>query len=214
MLLDGIGLWSDVVNGDCAGKAAIFLDRDGVIVEEVNYLGRVEDMRPLPDAAKAISHCNSNNIPVVLITNQSGVGRGYFDWTAFQLVQTALSASLAKDGAHLDAVFACAYHGDGMGSYRIADHPWRKPNPGMICAAAERMQLDLRRSWVIGDRADDLAAGRRAGLSGGILVTTGHGIGEQTGALALADKQFIVGISESLSSAIKVAIDALRPDQR
>jgi D-glycero-D-manno-heptose 1,7-bisphosphate phosphatase len=211
MDIDGIGLWCDVVSNDCAGRPGVFLDRDGVIVEEVDYLGRAEDVRLLSGAAAAISHFNRKNIPVVVVTNQSGVGRGYYDWPAFQAVQAMLSALLASDGAYIDAVFACAYHGDAKGPYQVTDHFWRKPNPGMILAAAERMQLDLTKSWVVGDRASDLAAGRAAALAGGVLVATGHGKGEQTSALALAHEQFIVRTSANLSSAVEVLADALCP---
>jgi D-glycero-D-manno-heptose 1,7-bisphosphate phosphatase len=211
MDIDEIGLWCEVVSGGCARRPGVFLDRDGVIVEEVNYLGRAEDVRLLPGAAAAIGHFNRKNIPVVVVTNQSGVGRGYYDWPAFQAVQAVLSASLADDDAHIDAVFACAYHGDAKGPYQVADHFWRKPNPGMILAAAERMQLDLAKSWVVGDRASDLAAGRAAALAGGVLVATGHGKGEQTSALALAGEQFIVRTSATLSTAVDVLIDALCP---
>jgi D-glycero-D-manno-heptose 1,7-bisphosphate phosphatase len=209
--VDEIGLWCDVVSGGCAGRPGLFLDRDGVIVEEVNYLGRAEDVRVLPGAAAAISHFNRKSIPVVVVTNQSGVGRGYYDWPTFQAVQAALSASLAEDGAHIDAVFACAYHGDAKGHYQVADHFSRKPNPGMILAAAERMQLDLPKSWIVGDRASDLAAGRAAALAGGVLVATGHGRGEQTSALALACERFIVKNLPDLSSAVEVLVDALCP---
>jgi D-glycero-D-manno-heptose 1,7-bisphosphate phosphatase len=209
MVIDGIGLWCDVVSGDYAGRPGIFLDRDGVIVEEVDYLGRAEDVRLLPGAAAAIGHCNRKNIPIVLVTNQSGVGRGYYDWSAFRAVQAALAALLAKDGAHVDAVLACAYHGDAKGPYQIADHFWRKPNPGMILTAAERMQLDLAKSWIIGDRASDLAAGRAAALRGGVLIKTGHGRNEEAAALVLTDERYSVKMCSTPADAIAVAVNLL-----
>jgi D-glycero-D-manno-heptose 1,7-bisphosphate phosphatase len=80
--------------------------------------------------------------PVVLVTNQCGIARGYFDWDGFRAVQAALSAELATASAHLDAVLACAYHADGNESSRNVNHSWRKPNPGMIFAARDCMETD------------------------------------------------------------------------
>ena len=107
-LVDRVGLWCEIGGRSFAGRAAIFLDRDGVIVEEVNYLGRAQDLKMLPGAAMAIGRCNRLGIPVVVVTNQSGIGRGYYDWSGFRAVQAALSAALAKEDAHIDAVLACA----------------------------------------------------------------------------------------------------------
>lgn len=84
---------------------------------------------------------------------------------------------LAQEGAHLDAVYAAAHHAQGVGSYAVADHPDRKPNPGMLQRAAEEHALDLSRSWMVGDKAIDVEAGRRAGCRT-CLVTTGYGAGE------------------------------------
>ena len=164
------GLWCEVDAAVPPGRAALFLDRDGVIVTDTHYLCRVEDMRMIAGAAAAIARCNALQIPVVVVTNQAGIGRGYYDWDAFHAVQGALKAALAADGAHLDGVVACAYHADGQAPLRVDNHPWRKPNPGMIVEAARRMQLDLPRSWIVGDRAHDLAAGAAARLAGGTLL--------------------------------------------
>jgi D-glycero-D-manno-heptose 1,7-bisphosphate phosphatase len=213
-LVDQVGLWCEISGRDCAGRAAIFLDRDGVLVEEVNYLGRANDMRMLSGAGRAIGRCNRLGIPVVLVSNQSGVGRGYFGWSEFQEVQAALVAALAKEGARFDAVLACAYHADAKERYRVADHAWRKPNPGMILAAGERMGLDLARSWIIGDRASDLAAGRAAGLAGGVLVGTGYGASEQSEALALANERFVVRMAATLEDAVSVPIDLVHTAAR
>ena len=180
MTNEDAGLWCEVDAAVPSGRAALFLDRDGVIVTDTHYLCRVEDMRMIAGAAAAIARCNALQIPVVVVTNQAGIGRGYYGWDAFHAVQGALKAALAADGAHLDGVLACAYHADGRAPLRVDNHPWRKPNPGMIVEAARRMQLDLPRSWIVGDRAHDLAAGaaarpcrrhvaggRRAGAAGG-----------------------------------------------
>jgi len=135
------------------------------------------------------------------VTNQSGIGRGYYDWSGFQAVQAAISAALAAAGGQFDAVLACAYHSDANDAYRIADHPWRKPKPGMILEAVRRMRLDPRRSWIIGDRADDIEAGQKAALAGGVIVLTGHGHNEQAAALCHASDRFAVETSPTLADA-------------
>jgi D-glycero-D-manno-heptose 1,7-bisphosphate phosphatase len=201
-LSDVSGLWSEVMPGNFTGRPALFLDRDGVIVEDTHYLGRPEDMRMVAGATAAIARCNGFGIPVVLVSNQSGIARGLYDWKGFAAVQAALATALKQDGARLDAVFACAHHADGQTPFNISDHPWRKPNPGMIVAAGERMKLDLSRSWIVGDRASDIAAGRAAHLAGGILVSARDPDPELQPAEALASKQFTVDIKASLADAV------------
>ncbi len=205
-LIDGVGLWCEIGGNQYAGRPAIFLDRDGVIVEDIGYLGRVRDLRMLRGAAEAIARCNRLGIPIVLVSNQSGIGRGYYGWGDFDAVQAALVAALAKEGGHLDAVLACAYHADAQGPYQVSGHPWRKPKPGMILEAAERMRLDLANSWIIGDRASDLAAARAASLRGGVLVADSHSSDEREAALALADEKFTVKISSRLADAVEVPL--------
>lgn len=200
MIVDESGLWCEIGSADGAGRPALFLDRDGVIVADTHYLGRAEDLRLLDGAASAIARCNALAIPVVLVTNQSGIARGYYDWDGFRNVQAALSAALADAGARLDAVLACAYHADGRAPFRVADHPWRKPNPGMILAAGDRMGLDLPRSWIIGDAVHDVAAGVAAGIAGGVLVTSEQR--DMQAARALATPRFLVATAPSLAEAV------------
>jgi D-glycero-D-manno-heptose 1,7-bisphosphate phosphatase len=201
-LIDHVGIWCEVGSGDFAGRPALFLDRDGVVVEDVDFLSRAEDIRVTAGAAPAIACCNRLGLPVVLVTNQSGIGRGYYDWTAFHAVQAAISAVLAGAGARFNAVLACAYHADAQGPFRVADHPWRKPRPGMILEAVRRMGLDPGRSWIIGDRASDLEAGRAAALAGGVLVLTRHGIRERDIASRHASNDYAVEISPDLPEAV------------
>ncbi len=197
------GCWASVGARRFEGRGALFLDRDGVVVEEVGYLSRPKDMVLEDGAAETIAAFNRMGVPVVLVTNQSGVARGYFGWPAFEAVQQALADRLAAAGAHLDAVFACGYHESGQGFLAMADHPWRKPAPGMFLAAAERMDLDLSRSLIVGDRAQDLAAGRAAGLVAGLHVATGHGdAAEQAAAAALNGPAFEVGLAANVGGAL------------
>ena len=212
MAIDDPGLCCQTGDADWAFRAALFLDRDGVIVADTGYLGRAEDVRLLGGAAAAIGRCNALGIPVVVVTNQSGIGRGYYDWSGFAAVQATLVAALAGAGARLDAVLACAYHADGKEPLRVAAHPWRKPKPGMILAAAERMNLDLSRSWIVGDKADDLAAGAAAGLAGGTLLITDDGAGQQLPDPKRAD--FSVTAAASLSDAVAVLIKTGRLTSR
>ncbi len=192
--LDGDDVWCQVT-GPCASvepRPALFLDRDGVIVDEVLYLHRVEDLALLPGAAETIRAANHLGVPVVMVTNQAGIARGYYGWKEFDDVQNALFSSLGRLDARIDGVFACPH-------YPV--HPARKPQPGMLIRAAEAMHIDLGRSWIVGDKASDLQAGRAAGLSGGVLVMTGHGPAHQEPAMALRTSSFEVRIGRSISGA-------------
>lgn len=207
-LIDDLGLWCDTGAADWAFRAALFLDRDGVIVADTGYLGRAEDVCLLDGAAGAIACCNGLRIPVVVVTNQSGIARGYYEWSGFHAVQAAVCAALNDAGARLDAVLACAYHADGKAPLRRAAHPWRKPKPGMILAAAERMNIDLSRSWIVGDKAEDLAAGAAAGLAGGTLLGSDEGAQRQTS--GLGSPHFVVTKAATLAAAVTALLEAGR----
>lgn len=176
------------------GKPCLFLDRDGVLVEETNYLHRTDDVAIIAGVPDAIAQVNSLGIPVVMVTNQAGIGRGYYNWAQFIEVQTFILEQCAKRGAHYDMVLACAYHADGIPPYDQAAHQWRKPGCGMLEEAANTLGVDLSRSHIIGDTLADLGAGAQAGLSGGTLVATGHGEREwRTGGEAAFDRYRSVG---------------------
>jgi len=155
-------------------KPAVFLDRDGTLNEEVDYLCRPEDLAMIPGAAAAVAKLNARGVPVVVVTNQSGIGRGKYGWADFAAVMSRMGTLLALENAWIDAVYASPHHELGQGEYAVADHPDRKPNPGMLMRAAEEYGLDLSRSWMVGDKAVDLEAGRRAGCRVA-LVRTGYG---------------------------------------
>jgi D-glycero-D-manno-heptose 1,7-bisphosphate phosphatase len=158
-----------------AGRPGLFLDRDGVLVEEINYLHRPEDVVFISGAYLSIARANRVGVAIVMVTNQAGIARGLYTWDDFLAVQRCIYTHCALHGARFDMVLACAYHIDGIGDYAIANHPWRKPAPGMLLEAARVLEVDLGRSFIIGDSLSDLAAGRAAGLPGGALVRTGHG---------------------------------------
>lgn len=141
-------------------QPALFLDRDGVIVEEVDHLHRPEDVRLLDGAAALIRRANELRIPTIVITNQAGVGRGMYDWAAFLRVTATIDEALARQGARIDAVYACPFHHEGVAPYRHPNHPARKPNAGMFHRAAEECRIDLGGSWFVGDHSDDILAAR------------------------------------------------------
>lgn len=155
-------------------KAAVFLDRDGTLNEEVGYLHRPEEVMLIPGAAQAVARLNSLGVPVVVVTNQAGIGRGKYGWEDFRAVTVRIAELLAAESAHLDAVYAAPHHERGIGEFRHPDHPDRKPNPGMLLKAAAEHGLDLAASWMIGDKELDLQAGRSAGCRTA-LVLTGYG---------------------------------------
>lgn len=200
-LIDGIGLWREVLRppGDGAPRPALFLDRDGVIVDETGYLHKPNEVSLIPGAAETITACNRAGVPVIVVTNQSGVGRGYYGWDDFAAVQRQIVALLEERKASLDCVLACAYHGAAQGAFAVADHPWRKPGPGMVLAAAEVWPVDLARSWIVGDHASDMAAGKAAGLACGVHVLTGHGQDERAAAGALDADDFAVHFADSVA---------------
>lgn len=163
-------------------RPALFLDRDGTVNEEVDYLSDPGQLVLIPGAAAALARVNALGIPVVVVTNQSGIGRGKYDWEDFGAVMDRMTVLLGEADAWVDAVYAAAHHAKGQGDYAVADHPDRKPNPGMLQRAAAEHHLDLARSWMVGDKEIDLEAGRRAGCRVA-LVRTGYGAGVD-GALA------------------------------
>ncbi len=183
-------------------RPALFLDRDGCVVVEAHYLHKAEDVELIEGASDVIARANALNIAVVFVTNQAGIGYGYFDWPDFFKVQSKIISELENNGAHVDGVYACPFHIKGQPPYQHPDHPSRKPNPGMIVSAAEDMNLDLGRSWIVGDRAGDLEAGLNAGLTGGIQVATGHGMrdDERETALNLETNKFRALVADSIAN--------------
>lgn len=155
-------------------KAALFIDRDGTLNEEVDYLHRPEEAVLTRQAGQAIARVNALGIPVLIVTNQAGIGKGKFGWEDYEAVMQRLGVLLAEHGAHIDDAYVCPFHPEALDEYRHDDHPERKPNPGMILKAAGEHGIDLARSWMIGDKLIDLEAGRNAGCRVA-LVRTGYG---------------------------------------
>lgn len=159
------------------GDPAVFIDRDGTLNEEVGYVNHPRRLRLLPRSAEAIRRLNRSGLKAVMVTNQSGVARGYFSEEVLHAVNEALVSQLKAEGAYLDGLYVCVHHPtEGEPPYR-ARCDCRKPEPGLLHRAAADLGLDLSRSWVVGDKISDVVTGRRVGASP-ILVLTGYGLGE------------------------------------
>lgn len=161
-----------------AQRRAVFLDRDGTINEEKEYLYRPEEFVLLSGVPGAVRALNEAGFMVVVITNQSGIGRGYYNEEALQVLHAHMDAELAKHGAAVDAYYFCPHHPEhGTGPYH-QECSCRKPLPGMLMTAAADLQLDLSASFMIGDKISDMEAGLKAGCRP-ILVRTGYGKEEE-----------------------------------
>ena len=146
-------------------RPALFLDRDGVLNEDRGYVHRWEDFCWIPGAREAVAAFNARGWWVFLVTNQSGVGRGYYPEADVLALHARMEADLAAAGARIDAFYYCPFHPEALEDrYRHPDPPDRKPNPGMLLRAMADWPVDAARSVMVGDKAIDLEAGRRAGV--------------------------------------------------
>jgi D-glycero-D-manno-heptose 1,7-bisphosphate phosphatase len=166
------GLWVERIRSRVfpANAPALFLDRDGTINVDTGYPDDPADIVLRPEILPVIRTANLAGLPAIIVSNQSGIARGYFGWPEFAAVNARLLALLEAEQCRIDMVFACAYHSSGSGELAIGDHPMRKPNPGMLLRARDLLGVDIGRSIIVGDKADDMEAGRRAGLVEGWLV--------------------------------------------
>lgn len=159
-------------------KSAVFLDRDGVLNIEAGYLYRVEDLQLIPGAAQAVRRLNEQNLFCTLVSNQSGPARSYYGADHVDALHQRLVHLLQTEAdAHLDALYYCPYlspESGGINPDFTRWSTWRKPNTGMLVAAAWEHDLDLRQSFMVGDKATDVDLAHNAGCTG-ILVQTGFG---------------------------------------
>ena len=160
-----------------ARRPALFIDRDGTLTEEVGYVNHPSRLRLLPRSAEAIRRLNEAGIAAVVATNQAGIARGYFSEEVMHAVHERLLRELKDAGAHLDGLYVCPHHPtEGAPPFR-ADCDCRKPKPGLLLRAAHDLDLDLRDSAMVGDKASDLLVAPAVGARA-ILVLTGYGQGE------------------------------------
>jgi D-glycero-D-manno-heptose 1,7-bisphosphate phosphatase len=144
-----------------ASRAAAFLDRDGTIIEDLDYISRPEDVRLLPGAAEAIAMLNETGVPVIVVSNQSGIGRRYFGYQDFERVQAKVDELLRANGARLDGTYICPHAPDEK-----PPCPCRKPKVELFERAARDYDLDLAHSWYVGDKWRDIEPSRTLGGSG------------------------------------------------
>lgn len=158
-------------------RPAFFLDRDGTISHEVGYINHVSRLELFPWAIDAVERLHEAGFLAVVVTNQSGVARGYFSEDLVREVHAKLQAELARGGVQLDAIYYCPHHPrEGQPPYRV-ECECRKPKPGMLHRAAQELGIDLSRSVLVSDKYEDVAMAHGLGLRG-VLVLTGYGRGE------------------------------------
>lgn len=200
------GLWVERVGDETfpQGTPALFLDRDGTINVDTGYPDTPTEVVLSHQIVPVIAVANRSGVPVIVVTNQSGIARGYYGWREFAAVNRRVLDLLDENGCSVDMVLACAYHEAGKGALGVADHPMRKPNPGMLLLAAERLAIDLSGSLIVGDKPDDMEAGRRAGLSAGWLIGGGAYGGEGFALERLDDEAGQGGLTKAIEALQRV----------
>ncbi|HIJ78188.1 MAG: HAD-IIIA family hydrolase [Desulfobulbaceae bacterium] len=188
-------------------RPAVFLDRDGTINEQMGYINHITRFVMLPRAAAGIRLLNEQSIPVVVVTNQSGLARGYFPESLVGEVHAKMNKELAAAGAHVDGIYFCPHHPEAKEErFRLACD-CRKPKIGLFTEAARELDLDLAGSYVVGDRWSDLKAAA-ACKAKGLLVLSGYGRGDRE---YIGPHQQIqpVSVAEDLYDAARWIIDDL-----
>jgi D-glycero-D-manno-heptose 1,7-bisphosphate phosphatase len=175
---------------------AVFVDRDGTVIEETGYLSDPDKVKVLHNASQALGRLNRMGVPVIVISNQSGVARGMFTVEDVERVNQRMRDLLATEGAFVDAIYFCTHHPD----YDI-ECDCRKPRPGLLIAASNELGISLSQSFMVGDKLIDIQAGKAAGTSS-VFVRTGDGEKElrkaSAGIAVVADR-----ICEDLSEAVE-----------
>lgn len=182
-------------------KRFVLLDRDGTINVEREYLDNPDGVELLPNAVKGLRRMQEAGLGLVIVTNQSGIARGYFTLSQAHAVNDRLLSLLREDGVHIDGVYMCP-HAPGAGC------ACRKPAPGMAYEAAKNLRFDLGDAFVVGDKAIDMAMGRRVG-STTIMVQTGYGLEQARD--AAEDTDFCV---DDLAAACRSIMPLLKPNRR
>ena len=172
-------------------KKAVFLDRDGVLIEQVAYLSRPEQVALIPGVVAALRIVHAHGDVAVVISNQSGVGRGYFKSSDVDAVHDRIDELLAAEGERVDAFYYCPHAPDEHCSCR-------KPSPEMIFKAAARFGVDVGASLMLGDRMSDLECGVNAGCAASVLVRTGYGA-EQEPKARMAG----FGVADDMAAAVR-----------
>ena len=151
----------------------MFIDKDGTLIKDVPYNVKPELIDLQPYASEALHHLQSENFKLIVISNQSGVARGYFKLQDLDVVSETIRQLLKKDAVHIDAFYYCPYYKDGVIAEYSIDADCRKPRPGLLLQAAKEHDIDLSKSWMIGDILNDVEAGNTAGCKT-VLVDNGY----------------------------------------
>lgn len=154
---------------------AVFLDRDGTLIEEAGYLDRLDGLTLFPSTVDALRLLARGGFRLVVVTNQSGIALGLFDEAFVAATHAALQARLQAAGASIDGYYYCPHHPAGHVPEHTRACECRKPEPALVHQAASDLPIDLSRSFMVGDRWTDVQLAARAGMAGGILVRTGYG---------------------------------------
>ena len=157
-------------------RTAVFIDRDGTLNEEVGYVNHIDRLRLYPWTVEAIRKLNRARVPVIVVTNQSGVGRGYFPEELVHKIHLKIALELAASEVRLEAFYYCPHHPDAAHPDYRKQCQCRKPLTGMLNEAAKRFNIDLKSSYVVGDSTRDMEMGFNAGART-VLVMTGYGRG-------------------------------------
>jgi D-glycero-D-manno-heptose 1,7-bisphosphate phosphatase len=182
-------------------RRCVFLDRDGVINEEVDYLHDPDRVVLVGGAAEAVAALGRAGLAVVVVTNQAGIARGMYTERELATVTARIGELIERVGGRLDATYFCPHHPEaGVGGYRIACR-CRKPAPGMLERAAAELGLDLAGSVIVGDKATDLEAGRAAGCAA-VLVRSGYGAREEARLLAAGGAPPPDAVFDTLAAAV------------
>jgi D-glycero-D-manno-heptose 1,7-bisphosphate phosphatase len=188
-------------------RKALFLDRDGTVLDLVPYLHDPEQVRLVPGAAEALRVLGEAGWTRILVTNQSGIARGLFTIEDVERVHERMLSLLRAEGADLEAIEICPHHPDHTGPCAC-----RKPQAGMLERAAERLRIGRSESWVVGDRIEDIMAGQTLGC-GGILVLTGYGRDEAR-TIAPANMSSVRYVAWDLPAAAAFILGTERPGLR
>ncbi|MHB8164938.1 MAG: D-glycero-beta-D-manno-heptose 1,7-bisphosphate 7-phosphatase [Methanoregula sp.] len=177
---------------------AVFLDRDGVITQDPpHYAHRIDQVQIIPGSGEAIRLLNEAGFLIIVVSNQSGVARGYYDEKDVTIFNEEMKRQLSRDNAYVDAIYYCPHHPEAVVAEYRQSCSCRKPNPGMLLKAAEQYNIDLSRSFLVGDKISDILAGTEVKCQS-ILVLTGHGM-EESG----HQKNITVCTANNLLDAVK-----------
>ena len=178
-------------------QAAVFIDRDGVLNRDKGYVSTIDNFEFTEGAIEACKLLKEKGYLLVLITNQSGIARGYYSEEEFQQLTEWMDWSLIDKGAEFDGIYYCPHHLEGKGEYKV-DCQCRKPKPGMILNAQKDLNIDLESSVLVGDKISDVMAGITAGIKRNYLVETGKEITEEGRSLATDVVSDLLALAELL----------------